>query len=142
GLYPSLVSLLVVFVWFNNTAYPSEFYGPTGPEASQAQAFTFLVRDQRLGANVGSAQGPTGLGKYLMRSPTGEVIFGGENYAFLGSACSLVRTFKRSKWLGLEILLLRKVICGTREGLVAAAAGFEKGIDRDFEPALSMTPLN
>ncbi|KAH0831557.1 hypothetical protein HID58_092495 [Brassica napus] len=33
-----------------------------GPEASQAQAFTFLVRDQRLGANVGSAQGPTGLG--------------------------------------------------------------------------------
>ncbi|KAL5723217.1 hypothetical protein ACHQM5_006640 [Ranunculus cassubicifolius] len=55
------------FVWFNNTAYPSEFYGPTGPEASQAQAFTFLVRDQRLGANVGSAQGPTGLGKYLMR---------------------------------------------------------------------------
>ncbi|MCD9637597.1 hypothetical protein HAX54_020973 [Datura stramonium] len=40
---------------FNNTAYPSEFYGPTGPEASQAQDFTFLVRDQRLGANVGSA---------------------------------------------------------------------------------------
>jgi photosystem II CP43 chlorophyll apoprotein len=37
-----------VFVWYNNTAYPSEFYGPTGPEASQAQAFTFLVRDQRL----------------------------------------------------------------------------------------------
>ncbi|MFQ6629024.1 hypothetical protein Gotur_007502, partial [Gossypium turneri] len=44
------------FVWFNNNAYPSEFYGPTGPEASQAQEFTFLVRDQRLGANVGSAQ--------------------------------------------------------------------------------------
>ncbi|KAI3896589.1 hypothetical protein MKX03_023164 [Papaver bracteatum] len=31
------------FVWFNNTAYSSEFYGPTGSEASQAQAFTFLV---------------------------------------------------------------------------------------------------
>jgi photosystem II CP43 chlorophyll apoprotein len=45
------------------------------------QAFTFLVRDQRLGANVASAQGPTGLGKYLMRAPTGEIIFGGENYA-------------------------------------------------------------
>jgi len=41
------------FVWFNNTVYPSEFYGPTGPEASQAQALTFLIRDQRLGANVG-----------------------------------------------------------------------------------------
>lgn len=39
------------------------------PEASQAQAFTFLVRDQRLGANVASAQGPTGLGKYLMVRP-------------------------------------------------------------------------
>ncbi|KAF0905365.1 hypothetical protein E2562_003950, partial [Oryza meyeriana var. granulata] len=36
-----------------------EFYGPTRPEASQAQAFTFLVRYQRLGANVGFAQGPT-----------------------------------------------------------------------------------
>jgi photosystem II CP43 chlorophyll apoprotein len=70
------------FSWFNNTAYPSEFYGPTGPEASQAQAFTFLVRDQRLGANVASAQGPTGLGKYLMRSPTGEIIFGGETMRF------------------------------------------------------------
>jgi len=70
------------FVWFNNTAYPSEFYGPTGPEASQAQALTFLIRDQRLGANIGSAQGPTGLGKYLMRSPTGEIIFGGETMRF------------------------------------------------------------
>ncbi|KAL2898539.1 Photosystem II CP43 reaction center protein [Bienertia sinuspersici] len=84
----SLAALSVIgfiaccFVWFNNTAYHSEFYGPTGPEASQAQAFTFLVRDQRIGANMGSAQGPTDLGKYLMRSPTGEVIFGGETMRF------------------------------------------------------------
>ena len=70
------------FVWFNNTAYPSEFYGPTNAESSQAQAMTFLVRDQRMGANIGSAQGPTGLGKYLMRSPTGEIIFGGETMRF------------------------------------------------------------
>ena len=35
GLTASLYS------WYNNTAYPSELYGPTGPEASQAQAFTF-----------------------------------------------------------------------------------------------------
>ena len=72
------------FVWFNinNAAYPSEFYGPIGPEASQAQAFTFLVRDQRLGANVGSVQGPTGLGKYLMHSSTGEVIFRRETMRF------------------------------------------------------------
>jgi photosystem II CP43 chlorophyll apoprotein len=38
-----------LYAWYNNTAYPSELYGPTGPEASQSQAFTFLVRDQRLG---------------------------------------------------------------------------------------------
>jgi photosystem II CP43 chlorophyll apoprotein len=67
--------------WFNNTAYPSEFYGPTGPEALKLK-LSFLVRDQRLGANVASAQGPTGLGKYLMRSPTGEIIFGGETMRF------------------------------------------------------------
>jgi len=79
----SLMGLIAAaFVWFNNTAYPSEFYGPTNAEASQAQSFVFLVRDQRLGANIGSAQGPTGLGKYLMRSPTGEIIFGGETMRF------------------------------------------------------------
>lgn len=70
------------FAWFNTTVYPSEFYGPTGPEASQAQAFTFLVRDQRLGAVVSSASGPTGLRKYLMRSPTGEIVLGGETMRF------------------------------------------------------------
>jgi photosystem II CP43 chlorophyll apoprotein len=70
------------FVWFNNTVYPSEFYRPTGPEASQAQAFTFLVRDQRLRALVSSASRPTGLGKYLMRSPTGEIVLGRETMRF------------------------------------------------------------
>lgn len=70
------------YVWFNNTAYPSEFYGPTNAESSQAQSFTFLVRDQKLGVNIASAQGPTGLGKYLMRSPSGEIIFGGETMRF------------------------------------------------------------
>jgi photosystem II CP43 chlorophyll apoprotein len=64
-----------------HTAYPSELYGPTGLKLHN-QAFTFLVRDQRLGANVSSAQGPTGLGKYLMRSPSGEIIFGGETMRF------------------------------------------------------------
>lgn len=82
GALSLMAFIATSFVWFNNTAYPSEFYGPTNAEASQAQAFTFLVRDQRLGANIGSAQGPTGLGKYLMRSPTGEIIFGGETMRF------------------------------------------------------------
>ena len=61
--------IAAVYSWYNNTAYPSELFGPTGPEASQAQSFTFLVRDQKIGIKVARAQGPTALGKYLMRSP-------------------------------------------------------------------------
>ncbi|PVH32293.1 hypothetical protein PAHAL_9G362500 [Panicum hallii] len=174
------------FVWFNNTAYPSEFYGPTGPEASQAQAFTFLVRDQRLGANVGSAQGPTGSGKYLMRSPTGEVIFGGETMRFwdlrapwleplrgangldlkrcsaeymthapLGSLNSMggvateinvVNYVSLRSWLATSHFVLGFFFFVGHLWHVgrarAAATGFEKGIDRDLEPVLYMTPLN
>ena len=38
--------------------------------------------DQKLGIKIASSQGPTALGKYLMRSPTGEIIFGGETMRF------------------------------------------------------------
>jgi Photosystem II protein len=41
-----------VLAWYNDTAYPSEMCGPTGPEASQAQTFTFLLRDQHFGLDV------------------------------------------------------------------------------------------
>ncbi len=82
GALSLMAFIATCYVWFNNTAYPSEFYGPTSSEASQAQAMTFLVRDQKLGANIATSQGPTGLGKYLMRSPTGEIIFGGETMRF------------------------------------------------------------
>jgi photosystem II CP43 chlorophyll apoprotein len=63
--------------WFNNKR---EFYGPTGPEALKP-CFHILSSDQRLGANVASAQGPTGLGKYLMRSLTANH-FRGETMRF------------------------------------------------------------
>jgi photosystem II CP43 chlorophyll apoprotein len=82
GALSLMAFIATCYVWFNNTVYPSEFYGPTGPEASQAQAMTFIIRDQKLGANIGTSQGPTGLGKYLMRSPSGEIIFGGETMRF------------------------------------------------------------
>ena len=97
------------FAWFNNIAYPNnQCYGPTGPKASQAQAFTFLVRDQCLGANIGSAHGPISLSKYLMHSSIGEVISGGETMHFWD---------QRAPWLeplrgpnGLDLRRLKKDI--------------------------------
>jgi photosystem II CP43 chlorophyll apoprotein len=71
-----------IYVWFNNTVYPSEFFGPTEMEASHSQNFVFMARDVKLGTDIAEAQGPTGLGKYLMRSPSGQVIYGGETMRF------------------------------------------------------------
>lgn len=93
--------IAATYSWYNNTAYPSEFYGPTGPEASQAQGFTFLVRDQKLGVNIAGTQGPTSLGKYLMRSPTGEIIFGGETMRFWSHQGDWVEPLRTS--FGLDI---------------------------------------
>jgi photosystem II CP43 chlorophyll apoprotein len=108
----SALSLLgfiaAVFSWYNNTAYPSEFYGPTGPEASQAQSFTFLIRDQKLGVKVSSSQGPTALPKYLMRSPSGEVIFGGETMRFWSMQGQWVEPLRTS--YGLDVLKIQSDI--------------------------------
>jgi photosystem II CP43 chlorophyll apoprotein len=197
GALSLMAFIATAFVWFNNTAYPSEFYGPTNAEASQSQSFVFLVRDQKLGANVASAQGPTGLGKYLMRSPSGEIIFGGETMRFWDF---------RGPWLeplrgpnGLDLNKIRNDVqpwqvrraaeymthapngsINSVGGIItepnsfnyvnprawlagshfilgffflvghlwhsgrarAAAAGFEKGIDREEEPALAMPDID
>ena len=95
-------SIAAIYSWYNNTAYPSEFYGPTGPEASQAQRFTFLVRDQKLGIKIPSSQGPTALGKYLMRSPTGEIIFGGETMRFWSMQGGWLEPLRTSFGLDIE----------------------------------------
>mmetsp|Transcript_34976 Transcript_34976/g.78798 ORF Transcript_34976/g.78798 Transcript_34976/m.78798 type:complete len:460 (+) Transcript_34976:105-1484(+) len=100
--------IAAVFSWYNNTAYPSEFYGPTGPEASGAQSFTFLQRDQKLGVKVASSAGPTALGKYLMRSPTGEIIFGGETMRFWSSEGGWHEALRTSK--GLDIYKIQSDI--------------------------------
>lgn len=102
-----------VFSWYNNNVYPSEFFGPTGPEASQAQGFTFMVRDQKLGVKVSSNQGPTALPKYLMRSPSGEIIFGGETMRFWSMSSGWVEPLRTSR--GLDIYKIRKDIQNWQE---------------------------
>ena len=96
--------IAAIYSWYNVSSYPSEFYGPSGMEASQAQAFTFLVRDQKLGAKIASTLGPTGLAKYLMRSPTGEIIFGGETMRFWSCNTSWVQPFRDAKGLNVRKL--------------------------------------
>ena len=95
-------SITALFYWYNNTAYPSEFYGPTGAESSQAQSFTFLIRDWKLGIKITSSEGPTALGKYLMRSPTGEIIFGGESMRFWSMQAHWLEALRTSFGLDLS----------------------------------------
>ena len=58
-------------VWFNNTVYPSEFYGPTGPEASQSQAFTFGVFTHGLASSKAVMHSPSPCWHFGDRKQTG-----------------------------------------------------------------------
>ena len=134
-------SIAAVYSWYNNTAYPSEFYGPTGPEASQAQSFTFLVRDQKLGIKISSCEGPTALGKYLMRSPTGEIIFGG-----VATEINSINYVSPRSWLTCwhwtlgYFILLGHWWHGSRAR--ASALSSEGGLSRIYEPVLYMRPID
>ena len=91
-----------IYSWYNNTAYPSEIYGPTGPEASQSQGLTFLIHDVKLGVFILKSQGPTSLGKYLMRSPSGEIILGGETMRFWSVQGSWLEPLRSSRGLDVQ----------------------------------------
>ncbi|KAG0550258.1 hypothetical protein BDA96_01G324100 [Sorghum bicolor] len=144
------------FVWFNSTAYPSEFYEPIEPE-SFSSSTTFLIRDQHLGANVGSSQGPTGLGKYLMlkidiqpwqerrstkymtHAPLGSLNSMGGIATEINAVNYIPRLYdplspRRFFFFVGHLWHARRAW--------AIVVGFEKGINCDLEPVLYMTPLN
>ena len=93
--------LLLLFIHGTTIPSPNDFYGPTGPEASQEYWFTFLVRDQHLGLLIALRHGPTALGKYVMRSPSGLYLSGGETMRFWSISASWLSPLRTS--VGLDI---------------------------------------
>ena len=55
-----------------------------------------------IGIKITSSEGPTALGKYLMRSPTGEIIFGGESMRFWSMQAHWLEALRTSFGLDLS----------------------------------------
>ena len=107
-------------------------------EASQAQSFTFLIRDCKLGIKITSSEGPTALGKYLMRSPTS---VGG-----VATEINSVNYVSPRSWLKIISLVLSILHLvghwwhGARAR--ASALSSETGLSRVYEPVLYMRPID
>ncbi|MBA0737909.1 hypothetical protein Gogos_011327, partial [Gossypium gossypioides] len=157
--------------------WPSEFYGPTGPEASQAQAFTFLVETNILELTKVIFGGET-MRFWDLRAPWLEPLRGLNGldlsrlkkdiqpwqeqcsveymtHALLGSLNSVGGVATEINAVNYVSSRSRLATSHVVPGFFlfvgylwhtgrarAAATIFEKGIDRDFELVLLMTPLN
>ena len=93
--------------------WSGEAYLAYSLSALSLMGFTFLVRDQKLGIKVASSQGPTALAKYLMRSPSGEIIFGGETMRFWSVQGGWVEPLRTS--FGLDIAKIQSDIQSWQE---------------------------
>jgi hypothetical protein len=87
-----------------------------------------LLRDQKLGIQIASSQGPTAFPKYLMRSPTGEIIFGGETMRFWSMQAGWVEPFRTS--FGLDISKIQSDIQTWQERRATRSSAFssERGL--------------
>ena len=92
-----------------------------------------------MGIKITSSEGPTALGKYLMRSPTGEIIFGGESMRFWSMQAHWLEALRTS--FGLDLSKIQSDIQTWQERR-ASALSSETGLSRVYEPVLYMRPID
>ena len=93
-----------------------------------------------MGIKITSSEGPTALGKYLMRSPTGEIIFGGESMRFWSMQAHWLEALRTSHWFLAFFILVGHWWHGARAR--ASALSSETGLSRVYEPVLYMRPID